>query len=440
MMNSASLDDVSLVVAPSQDTKELCDDRSWQDQHENSNTSQEESDSEKKGEHIADFPEGGLRAWSVVFGAACLSFATFGWLNSYGVFQAYYEEYTFKDKSTSSIAWIGSIQYALIFIPAIFTGRVLDLGYYNGPLAVNSVLFLASLFLVAECKTYWQAVLCQGVANGIFAGMLFSSTPAVVSHWFNKRRALAYGVFAVGSSLGGTIIPIALQQLQTVVSFPWAVRIVAIILSMPVLLGNLLVRPRLPPSNAKGGIFNFSVFRNPAYLFCIIGYDLVYLGVFVPLTYLDVSGQAAGLSPNFTPYLISIANLASLIGRVSSGVLADRFGALNTMIPFTLLAAIMSYIWPLAVGSLTQIVIVAIIYGCAFGAFVSLVPAPPAKMGGMDDAGRRIGMAISWSAAGAISGPPIAGAIQVASGGFRDVGIYAGSVIVLGCISLLISR
>jgi hypothetical protein len=32
----------------------------------------------------ATFPEGGLRAWSVVAGAFCISFCTFGYLNAYG--------------------------------------------------------------------------------------------------------------------------------------------------------------------------------------------------------------------------------------------------------------------------------------------------------------------------------------------------------------------
>ncbi|KAH7926538.1 MFS general substrate transporter [Leucogyrophana mollusca] len=441
-MNGPSLDDVSL-VAPSflpdrLGTKNLSDRHSFQDKQ---NTAPQQECDVEKNPAIPEFPEGGLRAWSVVFGAACLSFATFGWINSYGVFQAYYQENTFKSKSTSSIAWVGSIQYALVFVPAIFTGRILDLGYYNAPLAANSVFYIVSLFLVAECKSYWQVVLCQGVANGLFAGMLFSGTPAVVTHWFNKRRSLAFGVFAVGSSLGGTVMPIVIQRLLVTLSFQWTIRTVAFILSVPVLLGNLLVRPRLPPTNAKGGIFNFAIFLNPAYALCtVIGYDLIYLGMFVPLTYLDVSGQAAGLSPNFTYYLIAIANCASLIGRVSSGFLADKIGALNTMIPFTLVGALMCYVWPFAAAHVTQLVIVSIIYGCAMGAYVSLIPSAPAKMGGMNDAGRRIGMAISWTAVGAVGGTPLAGAIRTASDGFHDVGLYAGSIITLGCLVLLLSR
>jgi hypothetical protein len=38
----------------------------------------------KAGQPQAAFPEGGLRAWSVVAGAFCVSFCTFGYLNAYG--------------------------------------------------------------------------------------------------------------------------------------------------------------------------------------------------------------------------------------------------------------------------------------------------------------------------------------------------------------------
>lgn len=53
------------------------------------NTTFEEGNLGRKEEAKADqsqvaFPEGGLRAWSVVAGAFCISFCTFGYLNAYG--------------------------------------------------------------------------------------------------------------------------------------------------------------------------------------------------------------------------------------------------------------------------------------------------------------------------------------------------------------------
>lgn len=121
----------------------------------------------------------------------------------------------------------------------------------------------------------------------------------------------------------------------------------------------------------------------------VIAYNVALLGLYVPLIYLELSGQAAGLSPNFTFYLISIANCASLIGRLCSGILADRYGALNTLIPATLIGGIMTFIWPFVTSHVGPLVAVTIIYGCTTGAFVSLLPSAPARLGGMNDAGRR---------------------------------------------------
>ena len=47
-------------------------------------------------------------------------------------------------------------------------------------------------------------------------------------------------------------------------------------------------------------------------------------------------------------------------------------------------------------------------------------------MGDTEDVGRRLGMFMSILSMGALAGPPISGAIGTATGGFKDVGFYAG--------------
>jgi MCP family monocarboxylic acid transporter-like MFS transporter 10 len=48
------------------------------------------------------------------------------------------------------------------------------------------------------------------------------------------------------------------------------------------------------------------------------------------------------------------------------------------------------------------------------------------EMGEPWDVGRRTGMFMSISAIGALTGPPISGAIKSATGDFKAVGYYAG--------------
>jgi len=147
----------------------------------------------------------------------------------------------------------------------------------------------------------------------------------------------------------------------------------------------------------------------------------------IVLTYIDLSATTVGISPEFSFYLVSIANAGSGFGRISSGFFADKFGPLTVIAPPTLLCAIMTYVWPFATtkGSLVAI---AVIYGFCSGAYVSLFIVPTVVMGDMDDAGRRTGIAMTVTALGAIAGPPISGAIAQATGGFKAVGYYAGIV------------
>lgn len=48
---------------------------------------------------------------------------------------------------------------------------------------------------------------------GIGCGTIFGPAMGVISHWFRKRRGIALGLTAFGSSIGGTIFPIAADHL-----------------------------------------------------------------------------------------------------------------------------------------------------------------------------------------------------------------------------------
>lgn len=65
-------------------------------------------------------PEGGSKAWTVLFGTWCVLFCTFGLGNSIGVFQTYYVNNALRQYSSSTISWITSfMQWVLNFLPII---------------------------------------------------------------------------------------------------------------------------------------------------------------------------------------------------------------------------------------------------------------------------------------------------------------------------------
>ncbi|KAK0193029.1 major facilitator superfamily domain-containing protein [Armillaria mellea] len=374
---------------------------------------------------LDDFPDGGLRAWLIVVGSMCNNFTTFGYVNSWGVFQSYYQTNVLKDIPPSDIAWIGSIQYSLVFLPGLLAGRLFDLGYFRPLFASCSVLLVAATLLVAECHKYWQLLLCQGFAVGLACGGIMNPTTVVLSHWFKKKLRFALGLMAVGSSLGGTVIPIAARNLLPLVGFKWTMRIIALILLLGLGLSNLLIKRRLPPTDVRGGLFNFREFKSASFSLYCASTLTSFLGIYTVLTYIDVSATKVGVPEDFSFYLVSIANCSSGFGRYFAGLLGDRIGAMNVMIPFTAASAIVTYSWPFAKDQ-GSLITIAVIYGFTSGSFVSLLCAPIIEFGDTSDVGRRVGMMMSILAVGALVGPPISGSINTATGGFEAVGYYAG--------------
>ncbi|KAJ7577523.1 MFS general substrate transporter [Mycena floridula] len=374
--------------------------------------------------------DGGLKAWLVVVGAVCNNIATWGLINSWGVFQAYYETTLLSDVSPSTIAWIGSIQYSLVFLPGLLVGRWFDLGYHKIPLFIASVLFIVSTFLIAECTQYWHFLLTQGIVIGFATGTISGPTLACIPQWWHKRFGLVLGILALGASIGGTVFPIVTRLLIPVVGFKWTMRILGFILLVILGIGNITVNRRVAPVYVPGGLWNLKAFKSKPYtLYCASGL-VAFLGLYTVLTYIDVAASR-WVSPGFESfYLVAIANASSGVARFAFGQLSDRTGPLNLMIPMTGFAGIMTYAWPFA-HSTASIIVVAVLYGIASGTFICLLVRPIVAMGGPEDVGRRLGMFTTIVAVGALTGPPISGAINVVSGGFEAVGYYAGSVILL---------
>ncbi|CAA7271142.1 unnamed protein product [Cyclocybe aegerita] len=386
-----------------------------------------------------EYPDGGLRAWLIVCGSMCCTFSTFGFVNAWGVFQSYYETDILKDTPASNIAWIGSIQYSLVFGCGLVTGRLLDLGHFRVPFTIGSVLVIVSTFLVAHCKEYWQFLLCQGFAIGLGAGICFGPTLGVVGHWWLKRRGLALGLTAVGASIGGTVYPITARQLIGRIGFPWTMRVMAFINIAALGVSTLTLSPRLLPKDLPGGLFNIRAFRSASFtIWCFVGF-ICFLGIYTVLTFIDVSAIRVGVSPDFSFYLLSIANASSGIGRILTGLMCDRVGAINVIAPMSLAAAIMTFAWPYA-RSQGSLIAVAILYGFASSSFVSAFNMPVYAMGEMGDVGRRLGTVMVFTAVGALCGPPISGAINTATGNFEAVSYYAGSAILVAVALMLITK
>ena len=123
-------------------------------------------------------------------------------MNTFGVYQTYYETQHPPLASPSRLSWIGSTQASLLLVVGAATGPIYDAGYFHELLICGSFLVVFGHMMLSLCTVYYQALLAQAICIGIGTGMLFVPSVAILSTYFNTKLAFAMGVAASGSSLG----------------------------------------------------------------------------------------------------------------------------------------------------------------------------------------------------------------------------------------------
>ncbi|KAJ6608125.1 major facilitator superfamily domain-containing protein [Mycena sp. CBHHK59/15] len=201
----------------------------------------------EKGALEEDYPDRGLRAWGTVFGAFMINFSCYGVVTSFGVFEEHYSVNQLQNEPLSTISWIGSLQLSLVLLMGCVSGPLFDAGYLKAMIAGAGAFYVFCLFMTSISTEFYQFVLSQGLGVGIAMGFLFSPAMSTIGHHFKKRRVLAFGIFATGASVGGTVVPIVMRRLFAEVGFAWAVRTLAFLVLFCLICGFVCSSTRLPP-------------------------------------------------------------------------------------------------------------------------------------------------------------------------------------------------
>ncbi|KAJ8586712.1 MFS general substrate transporter [Rhizopogon salebrosus TDB-379] len=394
------------------------------------------------------FPEGGLQAWLTVLGGSMILFCTFGTVQSFGVYQAYYSKTYLDGYVSSDISWIGSVQTFLLFAGGLPAGKLFDEGYFHHCIGAGSLIYLFSIFMLSLAKPhqYYQIFLAQGIGMGIGMGLLFLPAISVTSHYFRKRRAAAMGVVLSGSSLGAVIYSIMLNNLfNGSAGFAWGVRAAGFIDLGLLITANLIMKTRLPSRrerpNAKP-VDMKAVLSDFGYWLCIIGATLTFWGLFVPFFYLQVFSESHGVSKTIGFYAIPIMNASSLFGRTIPNFLGDVVGPFNVMIPCTVISGGLIFLM-FAATNLGGTIAFGILYGFFSGGFISLItPAAASFSRDLNEIGIRIGITSFVIAFALLTGNPIAGAMVEVDTHYiwYKPLVFASVVVLAGAVCLIASR
>ena len=263
-----------------------------------------------------------------------------------------------------------------------------------------------------------------------------------VSTWFKKKRALAFGVMAAGSSLGGVIFPIMVQHLVESSGFGWAMRDAAFLILGLLIYANLTVRSRIPPTPKPWSLMEFvSPLRELPYFLVVFASFLFFFGMFLPFNYIILYAEANGMSTRLAAYMLAVLNAVSIFGRTLPGWIADKFGRFNTMVITSFLSSVLVLaLWLPSRGNI-PIILFAAFYGFSSGAFVSLAPALVAQISDIRQIGVRTGTMFAVVSVAGLVGNPIGGALVTAEkGAFTHLQIFCGVMMFAGGVVYVAAR
>ncbi|KAJ5717689.1 hypothetical protein N7488_003335 [Penicillium malachiteum] len=342
-------------------------------------------------------PDGGTVAWLQVAAGFMLFFNTWGMINTFGVFQTYYESGEVFTASSSDISWIGSIQCFLLQLMGCF-------------------MVVFELMMLSLCKEFWQALLAQA----------FCLT-------YRSRRRYSL----VESSLSGLIYPIVLYRLifNNKIGFPWAVRTIGFIALATFILPALVMRVRVRAPKPRA-VIDWAAFTDGPYIVFSLGLLILFIGNAILIFYISFYSQNKGFADTeLSFYLVAVFNAASILGRIAPNALSDRIGVFNTIAPVSLLLGV-TVLCLLGVVNKAGMIVEAIVTGFFSGVVVAL---PPVCFRMLTENKAMIGTCVGQGFAiggfGLLIGGPSGGAILGSGDDWTAIWVYGG---VAACVAGLI--
>ncbi|KAG4302075.1 hypothetical protein PCK1_001634 [Pneumocystis canis] len=382
-------------------------------------------------------PNGGFEAWLQVFKSHLMIMISWGFLNSYGVFQKYYKMTLFKTLPFSKLSLIATMFGFIIIFAGFFASSAYDRGYMRLLIIGGSLLIVFGMFMSSLANEYYQIFICHSVCIGIGSGCIFIPALGVLSKYFDKQLSIATGLAASGAGIGGLLFPIVFQNLINRISFAWTMRVFSLLLTVFVIIIILITEIyRIPHRQLSP--FIFSSLTEYKFVMFNIATFFIFLGIYFPFFYITVHGQSSNAS-DFSAYYVSVLNLTSVFGRIILSFAADFKGPLNIFIISSVALVVLTYAW-IGIYHVAGLFIFSALYGFFAGAVVSLSAVVIARLSSnLDYFGTQLSVSYGFSGIGFLVGTSLVGLIVSRSGDTLFWGqIFSATSMLVGTVGLFL--
>ncbi len=314
-------------------------------------------------------------------------------------------------------------------------------------------------FALSLINGIWQMPFIYGVfmsISSVILGPLSAST--LLARWFSKKRGLAMGLAATGTSIGGFLFPPLLQFL--IDSFEWRTAFqllagVILLILVPLITlvacdwpaqKNLFPDGEDAPSEQSSSSANGPSYDSAAAIMrernfwaiaAVMG--ILFSTYTMLLSNLAPFAIGSGASPEQAARLISIIAIMGLIGKLLFGTIADRidlrFGLGGSA--GLLVIALLCY---LGNDNFNLLLAGSALAGLAAGGMLPVWGSLMAQAFGINNYGRVMGMMNPVTMPLIILSPPLAGAIYDRTGSYQITFILFSALLIVAMCTLPLIR
>lgn len=278
--------------------------------------------------------------WRIVGGVFIAQLFITGFMTySFGLFVVPLQETFEATRAQANLAMTATTLAGLALSPLL--GALADRVSSRLLMTVGAAVFALGLLAMSHSASIWQFVAIFGVSisfASLALGPLVGST--TIARWFSRRRGRALGIAAVGTSVGGLVLPVLLGDWIATQGWRTALQYLAIAVAGGVLpLMLLLIRSNpqalglhpdgeapAPGAGAAPGVdIDFrGILRHPAFWAIGLTMGLLFSVYSALMANLVPYAQGTGISLEAAGRLMMVIAASGLVGKLLFGMAADK--------------------------------------------------------------------------------------------------------------------
>lgn len=309
-------------------------------------------------------------------------------------------------------------------VGGVTMGRLLDVAGILGPVSLGAVVLGVGYFGAASASSPVVFALAHAVI-GFGSSVTLGPLMADIANWFIRRRGVAVTLCSAGNYLAGALWPPLVQR--SIALYGWRTTHVSIGLACGVamlVIGFIALRQRAPAAVLKttgiGRASPGTLGLSPNLLQVLLALASVCCCVAMSMPQVHIVAYCGDLGYGVArgADMLSLMMAFGILGRIGSGLIADRIGGLGTLMVGSTLQATALLLYLLYDG-LFSLYVISAIFGLFQGGIIPSYALIIREYFPPKEAGTRIGIVLMTSLFGMAMGGWMSGYIFDLTGSYR---------------------